>query len=46
MRVRNEWGAGIVTAWSPRRVVIELDAGDILNIVVGTPGYWRIEEET
>ena len=41
-RVRTECGQGTVTQSSRRRVVIELDAGDVLNIVVGTPGYDRL----
>ncbi len=43
--VLTEWGPGVVTADSPRRVVITLDAaqpGGILNIAKGTPGYGRL----
>lgn len=41
-RVVTEFGAGVVTDSSARRVVIRLDAGDVLNVVTGTPGYGRI----
>jgi len=41
-RVLTEWGGGVVTDATPRRVVIDLDSGDTLNVVTGTPGYERI----
>lgn len=41
--VMTDWGYGIVTESSARRVVIALEGGQYLNIVTGTPGYDRIK---
>lgn len=42
-QVRTEFGTGTVTAHSERRVVVALDSGETINVVNGTPGYYRIE---
>lgn len=44
-RVSTEWGMGRVVESSHRRVFIQLDSGDTLNIATGTPGYNRIHVE-
>lgn len=41
-KVSTEWGNGVVRESSHRRVYIELDNGEAINIVTGTPGYRRI----
>lgn len=41
--VDTEWGRGIVVELSHRRIVVELaETGEFLNIVNGTPGYYRL----
>jgi hypothetical protein len=44
-RVSTEFGAGVVSESSTRRVVIDLDSGDRINVATGTPGYGRITAE-
>jgi hypothetical protein len=44
-RVSTEWGLGTVTHASARRVVVETDTDGPINVVVGTPGYFRITKE-
>lgn len=41
-RVSTEYGTGQVHASSARRVAVALDNGEWINVVVGTPGYYRI----
>lgn len=41
-RVTTEYGPGKVSESSARRVFIELDDGQCLNVATGTPGYGRI----
>ena len=42
-KVSTEYGFGVVTESSHRRVVILLDSGESLNIITGTFGYERIK---
>lgn len=42
-QVTTEFGAGVVRESSPRRVFVELDNGESINVVTGTPGYDRIK---
>ena len=44
-RVSTEWGGGVVADLSSRRIVVALDSGETLNVVVGTPGFFRITVE-
>lgn len=41
--VSTEWGPGVVTHSSARRVVVQLATGDVLNVATGTPGYSRLQ---
>lgn len=42
-RVETEYGTGVVAESSPRRVFIQLDDGQTLNVATGTYGYERIK---
>jgi hypothetical protein len=44
-RVSTEYGQGVVTHSSGRRVVVALDSGEAINVAVGTFGYARIVVE-
>jgi hypothetical protein len=41
-RVETEYGAGVVAELSARRVFVQLDDGQSLNVATGTFGYERI----
>lgn len=41
-QVSTEYGTGVVSHSSGRRVVVALDNGETINVAVGTPGYDRI----
>ena len=44
--VSTEFGTGVVTAVSPRRIVVTLDDkshGDFINVATGTHGYYRVK---
>jgi hypothetical protein len=44
-RVTSEYGAGTVEKFTSRVLVYRLDSGELINVVVGTPGYHRVTRE-
>lgn len=45
-RVQSEYGTGTVTAHTRRSLTYQLDTGELLNMVTGTPGYYRVRPAT
>jgi hypothetical protein len=41
-RVESEYGQGTVIAYSSRRLAYQLDSGETINVVTGTPGFYRV----
>lgn len=45
-RVSSEYGNGVVEIHTVRHLVYRLDNGEPINVVTGTPGYYRVQPET
>lgn len=45
-RVESEFGRGTVVDRTRRSLTYQLDSGEVLNVVVGTPGYYRVHKIT